>query len=106
MQREEAYRKKWALGLSVTLSVLILISFAFYKGYIGFGFDAVMAQKAPKTQVAAVVSADSAPSPLESSKKTLQAAFQEIDKQYQEFKKSISDVLVPFVTGIEVYERE
>lgn len=102
MGKPEEHRNKWALGLTVTLSVFIFISFAFYKGYLGFGNDNVVS----KNQVANVISADLAPSPVQNTKETFGTAFEEIGKQYQEFKNSISNVFVPFITGIEVYERK
>ena len=102
MAKSEEHRNKWALGLAVTFSVFIFVSFAFYKGYLSFGNNNIM----PKNQTANVVSADLAPSPIQNTKETLKAAFGEINKQYQDFKNSISAVLVPFVTGIEVYERK
>ncbi len=102
MEKPEEDRNKWALGLSVTTTVVIFISFAFYKGYLGFGNGYV----APKDQTASVVSASSVPSPIQSTKETFQAAFDEINKQYQDFTNSVSDVLGPFFTGIEVYQRK
>ena len=104
MERPEEHRNKWALGLTVTLSVIIFFSFAFYRGYVSFGGGgAIIAKQKPTSQVASVISA---PSPIESSKTTFKAAFDEISKQYQDFKDSVSNVLVPFIEGIDVYERE
>jgi hypothetical protein len=102
MEREEAYRNKWALGLTVTLSVFIFVSFAFYKGFLSFGGSNL----APKNQAANVVSAETVPSPLQNTKGTFKAAFDEISKQYNQFTDSVSSVLTPFFTGIEVYERK
>lgn len=105
MRKPEKHRNKWALGLSVTLSMLIFTSFAFYKGYFSFGNN-ILFQEKPKSQVATVVSADVAPSPFENTKKTFEAAFEEISKQYKDFSDSLSAVFVPFITGIEVYDRK
>jgi hypothetical protein len=102
MEKPEEHRNKWALGLSVTLTILIFISFAFYKGYLSFGNG----YTAPKGQVANVISAKAVPSPIESTKETFKSAFGEIKKQYQDFTDSVSAVLVPFVTGIDVYNRK
>ncbi len=104
MEREESYRNRWALGLTLSLSLVIFTSFAFYKGYLSVGSPKIAGE--PKSQVANVISAEKVPSPIESSASTFKSAFYEIDKQYQSFKESISDVLVPFVTGIDVYERK
>lgn len=106
MEREERYRNKWALGLTVSLSVFIFVSFAFYKGYLSFGNATAVAQKESRSQAANVIEADLAPTPFENSKKTFEAAFGEIGKKYQEFKDSVSAVLVPFITSIDVYERQ
>lgn len=101
MQKPEEERNRWALGLTVTFSVLIFAGFAFYKGYLGFGGNAVFGG-----QTASVVSAEAVPSPVQNTKDTFEAAFGEIGKQYREFKDSVSSVLVPFITGIEVYKRD
>jgi hypothetical protein len=106
MREPEAYRNKWAAGLTIVVSVFIFVSFAFYKGFISFGDGGAFAKKDSAAQVANVVSADKAPSPIESTGETFKAAFGEIGKQFQQFKDSMSAVLVPFVTGIDVYERK
>lgn len=104
MEREDSYRNRWALGLTISLSLVIFTSFAFYKGYLSVGSPKMAT--ASKNQVANVVAAEKAPSPIQSSASTFKSFFYEIDKQYQDFKASVADVLVPFVTGIDVYERE
>lgn len=106
MEKPESYRNKWALGLAIVFSVFIFFGWALYNGYLNFGNEGTMATPKSTSQVAGVVSAKSVPSPVENTKETFQAAFGEINKQYQEFKDSISAVFVPFITGIEVYERE
>jgi len=100
MEKPEENRNRWAFGLATTLSIVIFASFAFYKGYFDFGESKIVAQK-ENVQVAAVAVS----SPLQNTKNTFEAAFDEIGKQYNEFKESVSNVLVPFITGIEVYER-
>jgi len=102
MEKSEEERNRWALGLSITLTILIFISFAFYKGYINLRSGSSVY----KNQVANVVSAESVPSPIENTKQTFKSAFNEINKQIREFKDSVADVLVPFVTGIEVYKNK
>ena len=106
MGESEAHRNKWALGLSLTLTIFIFIGFAYYKDFIGFGNNNYVAQKNLDTQSANVISTDLVPSPLQNSKETFGVAFEEIIKQYSLLKKSIAGVLVPFVTGIDVYERK
>lgn len=106
MERDEAHRQKWALGLSITLSAFILIGFGFYKGFLSIDTTATLTRQASSKQTAAVVSSEKVPSPLDSSKKTFEAAFSEINKQYRQFVETVSAVFVPFVTGIDVYERK
>lgn len=106
MEREEEHRNRWAIGLSVTLSIFILLSFAFYKGYLSLGASSTVAEKRYSEQLANVVSAEAAPSPIESSKETFISILGDMNQKYREFKETISAVLVPFVTGIEVYERK
>jgi hypothetical protein len=106
MEREEAYRSKWALGLSVSLTLVIFFSFAFYKGYLSFGSSDLLVSKKSTNQMANVVSADLVPSPIENTKQVFDAAFDEIGKQYKEFTDSLSSVFVPFISSIEVYERK
>jgi hypothetical protein len=108
MEREEEHRNKWAWGLSIGLTLIIFVSFSFYRGFISLNFGAGknIAQQKNSSQTANVISADLAPSPIQNTKQTFSAAFDEIGKQYQELKDSISAVMVPFFTGIEVYERK
>ena len=103
LQKPEKYRNRMALGLTITLTVLIFTGFAFYNGYLNFGNDSIIAVQKFENQMASVTVADS---PIQNTKNTFKAAFGEINKQYREFKDSLSAVLVPFITGIEVYERE
>jgi hypothetical protein len=105
MEQEESYRQKWATGLAVSFSLVIFVGFAFYKGYLGFENSKSVVQK-PTLELASVVSAEKAPSPIDGSKQNLKSLLYEIDNQYQSFKDSLANVLVPFITGIEVYERE
>jgi hypothetical protein len=105
MEKSEEQRNKWALGLSVFFTLIIFVAFAFYKGYLNFESKNIIVQQKNSTQTANVLSADAAPSPIQNTKETFKAAFVEINKKFQEFKDSVSSVLVPFVTSIEVYER-
>jgi hypothetical protein len=103
MAGSEEHRNKWALSLAVVFSLFIFVGFAFYRGYININFG--NNQRSTKN-VASVVSAESAPSPLQNTKTTFKNAFDKIGEQYQQIKNSMANVLVPFVTGIEVYERK
>lgn len=107
MQQPEEYRNRWAIGLTITLSLFIFVSFGFYKGFISFGGnESNIANTVELQRASNTASVGSVPSPLENSKKTLGVAFEELNKQYTSFKNSVSAVFVPFFTGIEVYERK
>jgi hypothetical protein len=106
MERDEEHRGKWATGLTFGVFVLIFMSFALYKDFWGFGNSGAIANQNSQSQMANVLSAEKAPSPIQSTGETFSAAFSEIGKQYNSFKESISGVLVPFVTGIDVYNRK
>lgn len=101
MEKPEAHREKWALGLTVFLTAIIFFSWTLYKGYFDLGDSSTVAKEEPKIQTAA---AAMAPGPIENSKNTIRNAFDDFRKQYNDFKESVSSVIVPFITGIEVYE--
>lgn len=105
MEKPEESRGRWALGLTVAFTVVIFFSFALHEGFVSFGNKGKIAEQKKETQVANVASSK-APSPIESSKETFKAAFKEIGDQYTELKETILNVFVPFISGIEVYERE
>lgn len=104
MEQPEESRNRWAFGFATTFTVAIFFGWMFYSGYLSFGDKGTIAKEKNTNQVAAA--AVSAQSPLENSKGVFKAAFKEIDDKYHEIKDSIANVLVPFVTGIEVYERK
>lgn len=107
VQKSDKEKNVWALGLSVTLTLFIFFGWVFYNGYIDLGKNSTVVVGSDLTEdMASVLPANDAPSPLQSSKETFGAAFSEIGKKYNEFKDSMSAVLVPFVTGIEIYERQ
>lgn len=105
LNKPEASRNQWALSLAVLCSVLIFVGFGFYRGFLGFG-GATLASSKNSDQLASVISAEKAPSPIANTKGTFRSVFSEISAQYQDLKESLSAVFVPFVTGIEVYERD
>lgn len=106
MEKPEEHRERWALGLSVFFTAIIFVGFGFYKGFLNFGGMGAIANQTYQDNMANVVSAKSVPSPIESTKQTFEAAFGEIGKQYQQLKDSMSSVLVPFISNIEVYQRK
>jgi len=101
MSGDAEYRSKWAFWLTASLTILIFLSFAIYKGMFGFNRAASLASEKSAEEIVV-----KAPSPIENSKQTFGSAFKEIKGQYDLFKESIAGVLVPFVTGIDVYERK
>ncbi len=104
-QKSEAEKRGIALGLSITITLLVAVGWAGERGLLGGGRGSVAeSQNIDKSsQTAAVVKSVS---PVESSKRTLFQGLEGIQKSYQDFKESVSSVLVPFITGIEVYERK
>lgn len=108
MRQDEKKRANWALGLSISVFSLILVGFAFQKGYINVGNnqDSQFVSNTSKSNVASVIEASSAPSPLENTRQTIDVATSQIKNQYKSFLDSVSAVLVPFVSGIDVYERK
>jgi hypothetical protein len=76
MQQPEEYRNKWAIGLSITLSLFIFISFGFYKGFISFGGnESNVANVVELQRTSNTASANGVPSPLENSKKNSWSCF-------------------------------
>ena len=106
MEKSEEHRNKWAFGLTVICSIFIFTGWGFFSGFLNFGGGSELTKQASKNQTAAVVSTKSVPSPIENTKNTFKSAFGGIKEQYQEFKNSMADVFVPFITGIEVYEKK
>ncbi len=103
MEKGEEHRARWAFGLATVLSLFILVGFGFYKGYLGINITG-------GKQVASAVSASTdsvkALSPVQNSKKIIKTSLKEINKQYQALKEAVASVIVPFITGIEVYNKE
>lgn len=104
LEKPEQHRRRLALGLSIALSTLIFVGWASYRGFIKLPslenvkvFERPVAEESTK--------ASDTPSPIENSKEVFAAAFEEIYTQYLNVKESLSSVLVPFVTNIDVYQR-
>ncbi len=103
MQEPYYKRERWALGMTIFLSTLIFVSFAFYKGFINIDGKKVALDESFVSDQN-VASAVIAPSPLDNSKEFLSKIFDEFNSQYKDLKESLYNVFVPFVTGIDVYE--
>lgn len=105
-QKPESHRHKVALGTSFLVTLLIAGVWAGQKGFFGFSEETVVT----KNQVEVV---DKNPvaknqkenSPLANTKNAFSAAFSEINVKYSEIKESMSSVIVPFMTGIDVYDK-
>lgn len=102
-------RNRWAFSLTFIFSLIIFVSFAFYKGYIGLPFDQKEVKEnsvvvdIQRTNTANLIDA---PSPLQNTKNIVGGAYGEISTKLNEVKDTIYSVFVPFFTGIDVYEKK
>lgn len=103
-KRDEEYRRKFALYTSLFVFVAIFSIWSFERGILDLNSDNSNISK--KENTGQLASVEATPSPLDSSKEVVDSVWSEISKSYEEFKESLSNVFVPFVTGIEVYERK
>ena len=101
--KPESYRHKLAFFTATTISLIIFVGWAGSKSYIGLP-NREVAYK-PEQNVAAAASAKiETLSPFDNSINALKAAFSQFGDQYASLRESLSNVLVPFISGIEVYE--
>lgn len=98
--KPESDRRRAALGASLFITAIIFATWVGSKGWIE------MPKGEGNLQTAQVIDAEQAVSPLDSSKRAAGEIGSEIKSSYNNFKESVSRVLVPFVTGIEIYERK
>ena len=106
MSRERDHRNKWANTLTAITFCIVLLSFSFHKGFINFSSPVVQNSPSASLETANVVDASKVPSPIENSKQTINAAFDEIKNQYSNILENLSSVLVPFISNIDVYEQK
>ncbi len=97
-QKPESFRQKVALSGAALISLLIFSGWFYSKGY--FGYSTTTA-----TQNEVTEAPSTAKSPLENTKVTFNSVFDQISREYQALKDSIASVLVPFITGIDVYNK-
>lgn len=107
-RKPESYRHKIALFTSTTFSLIVFVAWASFNGFIGMPKSSV-AEENPSQNTATVSEAslnlsEEALSPLGNSKSALKAALDQFSAQFGVLKESLSNVLVPFMSGIEVYE--
>lgn len=99
--KSESYRKKAALLTTVGLFSIIFISWAAYRGMISLpetiAFESDISNEKN-------LGAIEAASPFESISAAFGSVFTELKSEYRALQESVSDVFVPFITGIEVYE--
>lgn len=102
-QRPESYRHKVAFFTSSIISLAIFVSWAGFKGYIGLPNGQVA--YTPEQNVAALAATQTEPaSPFDNSINAFKAAFSQFGEEFESLKESLSNVFVPFISGIEVYE--
>lgn len=107
-QKPEDHRRKVAFGLSIALTLVITLGWAAERGFLHTSSGTVaesdlQGELRSSSQTATVATALT---PLESSKQTFKAILGEFGTAYSSFKESMSSVLVPFVSGIEIYEKK
>ncbi len=104
MSKSEEVRGRWALGITIVLTLFIFGGFGLYRGFItlpNINTGRIVAEETIQQEnVANVIS------PFENSMNTFRVAFDEIGKQYNSIKANVLDVFVPFFTSIDVYERK
>ena len=102
-RKPDSYKHKFAFFTATFISLIIFAGWAGSKGYIGLPSGEVA--YTPEQNVAAASSAKlEVPSPFDNSMNAIKAAFGQFGEQYNSLKESLSNVLVPFISGIEVYE--
>lgn len=102
-ERPESYRHKVAFFTATAISLIIFAGWAGSKGYIGLPNGQVAYE--PEQNVAALAASQTEPaSPFDNSMNAFKAAFSQFGEEFESLKESLSNVLVPFISGIEVYE--
>ena len=102
-QKPEEYRKKLALGLSSGFLFTMLSVWVYSNGFLGFSEPLIV--KNVEDPKVLIDKKDGATSPIANTANTFGSLWGEIGDQYNSFKESLSNVLVPFITGIEVYHK-
>ncbi|HEY4515717.1 MAG TPA: hypothetical protein VJH67_00840 [Candidatus Paceibacterota bacterium] len=95
-QKSESYRHKVAFFTASALTLAVLVGWAGYRGFINMPSGTVAYEETLEIEVV--------PSPIQNSRNAFGAAFEKFIEQFDSFKESIANVLVPFMSGIEVYE--
>lgn len=102
-KKEERHRRRIALFSSLFVFVLVFSIWSVNRGIIKiFPDNDTKISNTGSINLASV----SALSPIESSQKTLSHFLRRLNNSYLEIKESLSNVFVPFITSIEVYQRK
>lgn len=98
-QRPEHHKKAVSVFLSLILTSVFVLGWAFQK-------DIISPNVAKSERYERVTASTKPASPTQSYKRSVKKAFGELSSVYSAFKASVSSVIVPFITGIEIYERK
>ena len=100
-KKPEATRRKVAFSVSLFVTLVIFSGWVYNKGYLDYDAP-IIAQNSQETSEKQEVSA---PSPIENTTSSFDSIFAGIRIQYDALKESVAAVLVPFITGIDVYNK-
>ncbi len=103
-KRDEEYRRKLAFFSSLIVLLLVFSVWSIERDI--FELKSKGNNLSLSNRSGQLASVASAPSPIDSSKQALDSVWSEVGKSFNDFKESLSNVFVPFFTGIEVYERK
>jgi hypothetical protein len=89
-----------AFGGAVIVSLLIASGWVYSTGYLDYGTPVVAESSIKKEEIKKV-----APAPLANASSSFDSIFAQISEQYDALKASVASVFVPFITGIDVYNK-
>lgn len=103
--KPESYRHKLAFFTATFLSLVVFVGWAGFEGYIRLPNGEVSYNESQQN-IASVAASNSTNvlTPFDNSKNALRATMEQFSKQFGILKESLSNVFVPFISGIEVYE--
>ena len=100
-QKPEHVRHKIALGGAFLITLIIFVGWAFSKGFFGYSNTTVVTE----TKIVEKTISQ-AKSPIGNTKSTFSSVFSGVSAQYDALKESVASVIVPFITGIDVYNKQ
>lgn len=110
--KPEKTRKTIALSVSGAVFLSMFSIWFYANGYFGFSKPTtITADPESQTQLANVSSSLSSDkkeysSPFQNTKNVFSGTIEQISKQYDLLKESLSSVFVPFITSIDVYQKD